>query len=131
MDSFYYIVVGVATVALIIMFIVMGVFISKNNVDTTYPPYTNTCPNYWMADASGNCYIPEKKNGLSGINTGTYNPSAALDKYTYGLDASKTYLNFNDKGWATADKSATCAKKTWAKQYGILWDGVSNYNGSC
>jgi hypothetical protein len=136
MDMFYYIVIGVATVALIIMFIIMGVFISRNNVDTTYPPYTNACPNYWMADASGNCYIP-KKTGTAAtgiadpINIGTYTPNDPKYTKTFGLDPGNTYLNFNDKGWATAGKSATCAKKAWANHYGILWDGISNYNGSC
>ena len=84
-----------------------------------------------MADASNNCYIPQvSSTGSPAINVGSYTTNDA--KYTtYGLDAGKTYLNFNDKGWATAGKSATCAKKAWAKHYEILWDGVSNYNGTC
>ena len=133
MDTFHYVVIAVATVALIIMFIVMGVFISKNNVDTTYPPYVNTCPNYWMADASGNCVIP-KETGTTGSKVPAINvPTDPNRPYmkTYGLDPSDTVVNFNDKGWATAGKSATCAKKAWATNYGILWDGISNYNGDC
>jgi hypothetical protein len=136
MDIFYSIVLGIATLALIIMFIVMGVLISKNNATTTYPPYVNTCPNYWMSDASGNCYIPQPTGTAAAptpaVNIGNFKPNADSQKPKMaGLNASHTYINFNDKAWATLGKSATCAKKTWAVGNQILCDGISNYNGSC
>ena len=43
------------------------------------------------------------------------------------------YVRFrgNDASWNTIypGLSVRCAKRKWAKDRGIIWDGVSNYNG--
>jgi hypothetical protein len=54
------------------------------------------------------------------------------DGATYGLNKTKSEINFNDPAWtSTTAKSATCAKSLWAQQQSILWDGISNFNGNC
>ena len=40
-------------------------------------------------------------------------------------------LSISDTEWQTSDGlSAKCAKKLWANNNNIVWDGISNYN-SC
>jgi len=133
MDRFQSIVITLAIVALIIMFIVVGVMLTQNSSNTTFPPYTNACPNYWATDNSGNCFIPQGTTaGTFGVNTGDRSFAKTGTNATYGLDSTKTYINFNDSGWANnGAKSVTCAKSTWANSHGILWDGISNFNGNC
>jgi hypothetical protein len=135
MDKFHYIVITIAIIVLIVMFVIVGVMISKNNQSTTFPPYVNACPNYWNMDSSGNCYIPQKSGSDPAVNVGTLpmNATAPLSVTTYGLDPSKTYINFHDPAWANNNikGGSICAKANWANQRGILWDGVSNFNGNC
>jgi hypothetical protein len=136
MDNFYYIVRSIAGVVLVIVFVVVGIMMSYNNVSTVFPPHTNMCPNYWTMNSNGNCIIP---NTPTGINVGDGYTKITTEKntdrfgsQTFGLDSAKASINFDDAGWAAnSSKSATCAKSTWAKNHSILWDGISNYNGKC
>ena len=41
MDTFYYIVISIAVVFLVIVFVVVGIMMSYNNVSTVFPPHTN------------------------------------------------------------------------------------------
>jgi hypothetical protein len=123
MDSFHYSVLGIALVMLIIMFIIVGVMLSRNKVSIIYPPYANDCPNYWSMNSEGKCVLTE-----GGINLPTISP---LDANLPGK--SNGSIDFKNQGWGTYSgaTSAICAKKKWALDNGVLWDGVSNYNGTC
>lgn len=123
MDSFHYSVLAIALVALIIMFIIVGVMISMNNQNTTYPPIVNDCPNFWSKDGNGNCIIP--------ISTSVNYPITTISADLPGKTT--TYIDFRNDGWArySGATSAVCAKKNWAVLNGVLWDGISNYNGVC
>jgi len=130
MDSFHYSVLGIALVMLIIMFIIVGVMLSRNKVSIIYPPYANDCPNYWSMNSDGKCVLTE-----GGINTPiapttsspSSSPAPALPGFSNGS------VDFKNQGWGTykGATSAICAKKKWAVDNGVLWDGVSNYNGTC
>jgi len=120
MDSFHYSVLGIALVMLIIMFIIVGVMISRNKVSVIYPPYANDCPNYWSMDSDGKCITQ-----ASGVN------SVTIAENIPGKSGNS--IDFKNAGWGTYNgaTSAICAKKKWALDNGVLWDGVSNYNGTC
>ena len=120
MDSFHYSVLGIALVMLIIMFIIVGVMLSRNKVSIIYPPYANDCPNYWSMNSDGKCIVSTGINKPSG-------DTAALPGISSGS------VDFKNQGWGTYSgaTSAICAKKKWAVDKGVLWDGVSNYNGTC
>ncbi len=121
MDSFYWIILSVATLILIGTLAYMGYLMSQVKKSTKYPLITTTCPDNWLVTDTSGCKIPD---------TGKYNrPSTGYDisGNTPGLDSTKTYINFNDPGWSSRG-DATCAKKTWAAKYGVKWDSVENAN---
>jgi hypothetical protein len=63
---------------------------------------------------------PAKIYGITGVRTGGSSP------YTYYIQ-----LIGNDAEWTAAYPGLTvrCAKQKWALDNGIVWDGVTNYNG--
>lgn len=133
MDSFQMIVLAIATLVLIIILSIIGIALNKLKKTTTYPPIANGCPDYWDASGVGICRIPSSigKNVGTMYGAGTttlVSTFASPPTYGYTAGAAAT-INFNDQGWLS-NKSATCNKQIWAKKYGIIWDGISNYN-SC
>jgi hypothetical protein len=132
MDSFQMIVLAIATLVLIIILSVIGIALNKLKNTVSYPPIANNCPDYWDASGPGICRIPlsNKKNTGTIYGGGTTVVSGFASPPTYGYTPGTTAtINFNDQGWLS-NKSATCNKQIWAKKYGIVWDGISNYN-SC
>lgn len=132
MDSFQITVLAIAAIVLIIILAVIGIALNNLKKTATYPPIANGCPDYWEASSPGVCRIPSS----SGKNVGTmYGDASTLvstfaSPPTYGYTAgAAATINFNDQGWLSS-KSSTCNKQIWAKKYGIVWDGISNYN-SC
>lgn len=65
-------------------------------------------------------------------------PTAIMDEaIRLPESASKFYIkmNENDASWNTiygnayVGKTVRCAKRQWANENGIVWDGITNYNG--
>jgi hypothetical protein len=125
MESFYIIVLIIAIVCLIIMLTVFGILMKRDKTSVVFPPSYSVCPDYWSVDGS-NCIIP-----TNNINTG--NPSPVTNWQTtngYVVSSKGTpEINFNDPAWSNNGLSATCNQKKWANINGILWSGISNYNG--
>lgn len=113
MDLFYKIVISVAIIFLVVILITVGVMSQNIEKNMVYPPTHLVCPDYWT-DISGVCQ-PGSVN--LGKLTNTSNP-----------------IDFNGTSWKSGGNytglSETCAKKKWATDNNILWDGISNYN-SC
>lgn len=152
MESFYWIVLVVAIIALIGALTYVGILMTYyTKKDVTYPPTASSCPDFWKVNASNpaKCNIPSGR-GVAGINnTGSIyartlgsdgkpiidsygNPTIALQltsANTHGLDATNNTIDFSDVKWGVGS-GAICAKHAWANQNGLVWDGVSNYN-SC
>jgi hypothetical protein len=123
MESFYIIVIIIASIFLVLLLGYIGVSLAKPGTSiTTYPPINNTCPDLWVVDKNQNCVIP-----TNGNNLGTFSASVASSLNTPGLVG--TTINPNDPAWSTGS-SAVCSKKLWANTYNIQWDGITNYN-SC
>lgn len=122
MDSFYWIILSVATLILIGTLAYMGYLMSQVKKITKYPLITTTCPDNWLVDDTKGCQIPTGYNAPSDTRykDGTNTP---------GLDSTSVpqYINFNHPGWSSKG-DATCAKKTWAAKYGVKWDSVENAN---
>jgi len=126
MESFYIIVLIIAIVCLIIILTVFGILLKRNNTNTQFPPSYSLCPDYWTIDGS-NCVIPK---GTNAVNTGY--PTPVTDFTTtngYVSVNDNGEINFNDPSWSSNGLSATCNQKKWANANGILWSGISNYNG--
>ena len=117
---------GVIIVVLIIL-ILLGIVMNNANKNQMYPPVYPTCPDYYSTNSDFNCVantsvwgnIPTI-TGVTGFNV--KNPSCSL------LDLSSNTI-FNAAG--SGPKSGLCAKKTWANQCGVSWDGISNNNSIC
>jgi hypothetical protein len=130
MDSFQIAVLGVAAIVLIIILSVIGVVLGNLKNKVVYPPIANQCPDYWkVASDNVSCTIPAP----GALNTGKIrDPITGYVTFTVpvpGYDASSNTINFTDPGWVL-NNSSVCNQKLWATQYGVVWDGVSNYN-SC
>lgn len=131
MDSFYLIVLGVATLVLIILLAFLGWNMSNAKKGTKYPVITTTCPDNWTSEKVG-ADILCKRPASDQFNRG----DAKLDAYMGNqtsvgyVDNTEKYLNFADNKWNTDVKvpNPTCAKKAWAKTYGIKWDSVDSAN---
>ena len=137
MDSFYLIVLAVATLVLILMLAFLGWNMSNAKKGTRFPTITTSCPDNWKS---------EKKTLADGTDIIACKRPADSTKYNFGNDALTTYmsnsasvgyitgkteyLNFADNLWNKNVKmpNPTCAKKDWAKTNGIKWDSVENAN---
>lgn len=145
MEAFYLIVLSIAAILLILILTYIGIVMSNNkNKKGSYPPQSGSCPDYWSistVDASS-CIIPVKTDRNAGTKTvdasgrsmtSVYDASGKLllnATNTAGINASTKSINFGDAKWTTSGVSALCAQKNWANTFGIVWDGVTNYN-SC
>ena len=129
MDSFYLIVLGVATLVLILMLAFLGWTMSKTKKGSNYPEIVKTCPDNWKVEKIGEQVLCKRP---AGANRG----SASLDSYM-GLStspghvaANTNYLNFDNTLWSTdpAAPNPNCAKRNWAKKYEIKWDSIDSAN---
>ena len=132
MDSFYLIVLAVATLVLILMLAFLGWNMSNAKKGTRFPTITTSCPDNWKSEKitpTGGADIIACKRPESGqYNYGT---TLTIDGAQKGYITNKTeYLNFADNLWNTDVKTPnpTCAKKKWAEDYKIEWDSVKNAN---
>jgi hypothetical protein len=138
MESFYWIVLVIAIVARIGSLTYVGILMTYYTTKvTTYPPVAASCPDFWSISSTNECIIPSWNEGngrnigsLYTVNTNvTPNTATFNDTGIMGLSSDKTSINISDSTWGV-NAAGTCAKQQWAKTYGIVWDGVSNYN-SC
>lgn len=139
--DFYGIVIIIATCFLIVCLIIMGLIMQKMDNANPFPPVINPCPDNWPV--KGNvCGIPSNNNlgninenkdaflrethGISDLTNGPAQKGTNVTAPTGGT----AVINFNDteSDWGKSG-SSICGKKTWARKYGITWDGVSNNTG--
>jgi hypothetical protein len=157
MEDFYFYSCVVALVVLILMLTMIGITISYGNQLKVFPPSQNACPDYWEAgnttslpsgmiatnaSASEYCRVP----ATSGTNTGVNFLDSASGQpedwddiktkvggNTQVTGNSSYYIRFsgNDASWNTWYPGLTprCAKRKWALDNSIVWDGISNFNG--
>jgi hypothetical protein len=126
MDIFYIIVLSIAIILLILLLTYIGIQMNSAGTKTApYPPTKSTCPDYWTIDSDGKCNVP-----TTGRNTSSKTLTTANTKgYTPTSNGSPATIDFSNKDWSSGSGSALCGQKLWANTNGIMWDGVSNYNG--
>jgi len=126
MFSFYSIVVIIAIIILIVVLTVVGLTLKNKKNTNPFPEYQNTCPDFWSLDGSGNKCLPKgmnvppisKKNASLPAHDGVDMTSDSNNKKT-GIKS----IDLSEDNWVSI-----CDKSSWAKKYGILWDGVTNNN---
>lgn len=140
MDTFYLIVLGVATLVLILMLAFLGWNMSQVKKGSRYPTITTTCPDNWTAETKtiGDAKVLVCNRPTSGYNMGNdtkqgntvpYNvslPSFMRNEKT-GDKINGAYILPTSEEWGKK-KNATCEKRDWANAYGIRWDSVESAN---
>jgi len=106
----------IATIILIASLVVLGLFISKTMFEEAYPPIVSDCPDYW--DVSNN------SDSINCINNIDINAGRGTSKCR-SIPASE----FNSNG--NSIDEVLCTKFNWAKECGIVWDGVTNNSKAC
>jgi hypothetical protein len=115
MEGFQKFVLFSAIIILIVALIFIGIALSYST-DTTWPPMTPECPDYWTIDGSGN-----NTNCINVKDLGTCKPQSGTKHLT---------MNFNGPAYTGAN--GACAKYTWAKNCGVSWDGITyGVNNPC
>jgi hypothetical protein len=132
MDKFYIIVLAIAIILLILILTYVGITMGdkKKIANQQFPPSSATCPDYWDVSTTDPSFCSLPKPGFKNIGdvydkTGT---NTLTTKNTFGYDSTKKIINFNDKSWENTGVTTLCAKKKWANNHGIVWDGISNSN---
>jgi hypothetical protein len=154
MEDFYFYTVAIALVILIIMLAMIGITLSYGNETKVYPPIENDCPDYWVQATDADGIKSNTRTGDSTVPTDyckyptiTGTNKGSLDGNLYIADnwvdisnsiggnivAGTYYIQMrgNDLKWGNLYPGMTvrCAKQKWALDHGIVWDGVTNYNG--
>jgi hypothetical protein len=115
MESFQKIVLYSAIIILILALIFIGISLSYSKKQQ-WPPVIPQCPDYWLADASGN-----NTNCINVRDLGTCK-AAPGDKH----------LTMNFDSPVFSGSNSACAKYTWANNCGVSWDGVTyGINNPC
>jgi hypothetical protein len=115
----------------------MGIIMQQMNNDNPFPPVANPCPDTWKIKGNA-CVIPAGDTNVGTISTmkdsflqNTYgisdNVNGIIQPGTSVLNPlnGTTQIDFNNSGWNKSG-SSLCSQKSWAKTYGITWDGISN-----
>jgi hypothetical protein len=108
MEGFQKIVLIIATIVLIITLVIMGLALGSSSGES-WPPLVPDCPDWWIADGSGNntTCINVKDLGVCKAKSG--------DKHQT--------MNFNSDIFTGSNGS--CAKYSWADRCDVSWDGIT------
>ena len=108
MEGFQKIVLIIAIIILIISLVFVGLALGGSKGET-WPPVVPDCPDWWIADGSGNnsVCINVKDLGIC--------PAQSGKKHQV--------MNFNSSMF-TGD-NGTCAKYSWADKCKVAWDGIT------
>jgi hypothetical protein len=72
MDAFQWIVLGIATVVLVLILVGIGYMMANQSYNIVFPPTQSTCPDSWVTDPSGTmCFYIGSNGGTAKKNLGT------------------------------------------------------------
>lgn len=115
MESFQKIILFSALIILIIALVFIGISLSYSK-DQNWPPITPECPDYWLADGSG--------NDSKCINMKDLGKCPPQDGEKHLI------MDFNTPIFSGSN--GLCSKYKWAQKCGISWDGVTyGINNPC
>jgi len=143
MDSFYWIVLTLASFILIGLLAFIGWTMANQKKGTKYPTVTTSCPDNWKAVKGADNKVYCQRPAANTYNRGT----SELDGYittgaslgytalkgdgvtagTAGGNFTESLLDFDSTTWGSKG-NPVCVKRDWAKKYGVSWDSVENAN---
>ena len=98
-------VVIVAATILVAILVFTAYAIHRNKATLNYPPVTANCPDYWTSTSANVCVNTQ--------NLGTCGDPKDFSAAIYQGDA------------------GICERSKWAKNCGIVWDGITNNVDAC
>ena len=105
--TFQKIVVTIAIVILILTLVVLGILIYNNRNEEQFPPEIGNCPDYFV--------MKQKEGGDLGVPI-----DMCFNQHNLG-NKSEGCVWFDPKDATKKDR------KTFAKQCGLTWDGITNF----
>lgn len=120
MESFYLIVLTIATIVLIISLVTIGLLMDQGNKAGPFPPTSLKCPDGWTETSTSTA--GDISYTCSSSTFGR--PLVSSEGITTGSSGSDKTLSYMDKA------TTICQKHKFAQSNNLTWDGVSNYN-SC
>lgn len=117
-------VVVIAVALLVLSLIVVGIALYRHRSQETFPPVTGTCPDYW-----DDVTPPSGSPGTVCKNLGINPPSHEGTEGSMSCPGKGGVQAFKSSLWR--GKSGLCRKAAWARQCGVVWDGVTNSNDKC
>ena len=102
-------------VFLIITLALVGYFMSISGKNQEYPPSISDCPDHYVLSGSS-CSAPIYMNVQN-------QPDVSCNVQNFG----KRQFMFKGTNFA----SGLCAKKLWANDCGVKWDGITNNDMIC
>jgi hypothetical protein len=124
MDSFYSIVLIISVVLLIIVLTASAVSLQAVDEKEIFPKIESKCPDGWVFK-DNKCYYKDTRSG------GTFHTSNVPNTSSIPVDTKIVTAVENDDAFKSItfnSNASTCNKKTWAIDFNIKWDGVTNYN---
>jgi hypothetical protein len=116
MEGFQKIVLYSAIIILIIALVIIGIALSQAKSTQVWPPVVPNCPDYWVADGTGDNATCTNLKDLG----------------TCKATGENKHLIMNFTGSPFVGDNASCAKYTWAKKCGVSWDGITyGVNNPC
>lgn len=109
METFHWIVIGIALFFLILILVLVGMMMNSQNKNNIFPPVKQSCPNGWVNDYSGNCFYVGQNGGTG------FDLSANKTMYYKGENIYPIYVNNqSDNG----TPGTTTAAIGWYNYYG-------------
>ncbi len=143
MDSFYWIVLTLASLILIGLLAFIGWTMSNQKKGTKYPTITTTCPDNWKAVKSADNKVYCQRPASTEFNAGNADLTGYVNNSkstgytelkgngsaagTASAEYNASLLDFDSTTWG-ANGNPVCVKRDWAQKYGVKWDSVENAN---
>lgn len=131
METFYWVVLAIATVLLILFFAGMAILMKKTSTGDIFPMTDgdkwNTCPDAWTI-SGGNCIVGNSNGNIYGESAYKITTPIPIELNTK-LGSSFIPITYYSTGNIfNFGNASLCQKKAWADDFQIKWDGVTNYN---
>jgi hypothetical protein len=114
--NFYKLSIISMIVILLICLAIIAFLISTSDKKNVYPPHISECPDYYVKQEDGKC------KDVKGVATN----EACM---SVDFNDSNAFPNKNNSGLGS--NGAFCERKTWAKDCGVNWDGLTNNENVC
>lgn len=114
--NFYKLICIIALVLLILCLTAVGVALRTSSQEVLFPPNVSECPDFYIKNISGKCV---NNKGLGDTT------NSKCDNVDFNI----TSYNFLNPGMGPT--SGMCAKKKWANDCEVNWDGITNNDMVC